>query len=300
MGAWHSHLMLSSTSLVQAAAALERLRQASLDRLAGAGSEPPDNVRTSMASMAAMCQRKQHSPQPCMSKAALAGIGGSRRGASSSPGSSDGRPGSAAVSPPAFSRVDAAALLARASSPCPDVPASDAPAKVSTPVAALLAESARIISSIDAGQGGTSGSTFGGAAAGAAPEDGRAATPDGAVCAAGTAAEEAAAGFSTPRENAVSLHWLKQQQPKPAAEQQVAGAGQLLRYRAAATPEEEGEVAAVAPTATMPAEPLLASQAALLPVRAPQHAASFSQVRAVPHVQWEAEGLAGPDGLVHA
>lgn len=271
--------MLSATSLLQAAAALERLRQASLDRLAG--TVPAAIVGKSMESMASL--RKQHSPQPCLSKSAIAGIGGSRRGAGGSPGSSDGRPGSAAVSPPAVSRVDAAALLARSSSPRLGAPASDAPAKVSTPVAALLAESARIMSSIDGGQGGGFGSSFGctgAAAASAAAEDDTAATPGAAEHPASAAAEEDPAGFSTPRENAVSLRWLEQQQCPPAAgqrEQQAERDSQARHCRVATTADEETGSAA-APAAGGCVEPLMASQAAWPPARGLQHAASFSQV----------------------
>lgn len=273
-----------SASVMQAAAALERLRQASLERLAG--TFPAAEVAAFMgSSMAAMQLSKQHSPQPCMSKAAITGIGGSRRSAGGSPGSGDKRLSTAAVSPPAESRVATAVLLARGSSSGAAAPGSEAPARMSTPVAALLAESARIMSSMDAGEGGGFGSAFGstGAAAGAAAEADTAATPGGTACPARATVEDDA-GFSTPRENAVSLRWLEQQQLQGNAEgleRQAAHAGQVPRYRAATSTAEAD--AAPARAAAMPAEPLMASHAASMPAQAHANAASFGQVRAGCH-----------------
>lgn len=223
-----------------------------------------------------------------MSKAAIAGIGGLRRSAARAAESGAG--GSPGVG------VRSAGAQSANGSQAGDTAAADADAaKLSTPVATLLAESARIISSIDCGQGGfgsaigSSAAASGTAAAPAAAEQDTAGTPDGAVRPAAVAEEEeegaeAETGFATPR-GMLAVRWPgqheqmqqgagehKRQGPDPAADQhQVPANGEALH---AASLSAAGAPAAGA----VPAERPAPSHAGSLASRGTQ-GTGLSQVR---------------------
>lgn len=192
-------------------------------------------------------ERRQHSPSPCMSKAALTGLCGSQRGEGTG-------------SPPAASAVDVASLL-RASADSQGAEPGEQQqqeqgSRLSSPVANLLRESARLISSVDLGPGGGGGGGFGSAIIPAAAASSgshassarnTAATPDGAVQSAETEADDAC---STPRSGAVS-----QRPQSPAGQAAGAAASQAWqqRYMAATTFEEMvAAVSLAAPAAEQP------------------------------------------------
>lgn len=181
----------------------------------------------SEAAASAASDRRQRSSHSVVSQAAVSGLGGSRR--------SEAAPDAGGSPPPAASTVDVASLLqagtsqaasrgaSRGGMAAPSQPAQaqeqpqSSRSVVSSPVASLLAESARLISSVDMGGPSAGASAFGSAiipeAAGtsaASQSHGRsatrdtAATPDGAVQSASVGGAGAAAcesdAYTTPRE----------------------------------------------------------------------------------------------------
>jgi hypothetical protein len=179
--------------------------------------------------------RRQHSPSPVLSEQAVAGLGGSRRGVLLEDAADEHAQGAGAGGSggPAqgMDLLGWAQLEEREER-------RRAPARLSTPVASLLAESARLISSVEGGfgsvvnAGGDSGgdpSGRGASEGGAAPEAGAAAhslIPD-------SPAPDAA--FSTPRRS----------ETQPWQEQAAAAGGaQAGRHAAAAGGEAEGNAAA--------------------------------------------------------
>ena len=197
---------------------------------------------------------RHHSPQPCLSKTAVAAVGGSRRPAqpSSSAGQAGERQaagGNQAAAGAVRSSCPPAAMAAALAGEAPSAPPVAAQAaagsgdqqgdKLSTPIVSLLAESARLITSLDCGEAGFAGfgSALGSEAAGSSSAatsgtQGTASTPDGAVRPA--EAPEADADYSTPR-GAVSLRWQGQQ-------------GQA-RHAAGAGNRAEGQLPAAVPAA---------------------------------------------------
>lgn len=157
-------------------------------------------------------QRRQHSPSPCLSKAAIADIGGSRRVLEAGSGiTGDSQAGVGESQPQGEGN------------------------RLSTPVASLLAESARLIKSVEGGFGSDA------AGSGGSGERDAAATPE----ARGGQGAEADAAYSTPR-GAAPLHWQGQHQEAAAAGLQL----QQARYGGAASSEQEVPAAVPAPGET--------------------------------------------------
>lgn len=180
--------------------------------------------------------RRQHSPSPVLSEQAVAGLGGSRRGvllegpaAEREQGAGAGGSGGPGQG---MDLLGWAQLEEREER-------RQAPARLSTPVASLLAESARLISSVE-GSGFGSVVTAGGDSGG--DPGGREVSEGGAVPEAGAAAHSLIpdspapdAAFTTPRRS----------ETQPWQEQAAAAGGpQAGRHAAAAGGEAEGGAAA--------------------------------------------------------
>jgi hypothetical protein len=225
--------------------------QAALDRLK---QQVAESRRPSAAAedVSSGSRPRHHSPQPCLSKTAVVAVGGSRRPAQPSSSASqagerqaadDNQAVPAAVRSSCPPAAMAAALAGQASA-APPVTAQAAAGsgdqqddKLSTPIVSLLAESARLITSLDCGEPGFVGfgSALGSEAAGSSSAttsgtQGTASTPDGAARPA--EASEADADYSTPR-GAVSLRWQ----------------GQQARHAAGAVSGAEAQLSAAVPAA---------------------------------------------------
>ncbi|KAI3430710.1 hypothetical protein D9Q98_005298 [Chlorella vulgaris] len=196
-------------------------------------------------------QRRRHSPSPCLSVAAMAGIGGSRRAEEVAFPTGAGE----RVGPDLLAAADSrqAAGAAEQQQQQQEQQAS-AGCRLSTPVACLLAESARLISSVEGGFGsalnsdGSGGGADGGGAA-AQSDTCVAATPEPAGQEDGKERAEPDRGegeaYSTPR-GAVAQGWQGRQRPAASQACQLPPGGsaavadqERAQVPAAAVPEAE-------------------------------------------------------------